>query len=282
MTIQQQTVFAIGAGYTAQMLASLLDRERWRMIGTTRRAEGIDRLSALGIDGVLFSEGNTPHPPAGAHWVVSTPPDDRGCPAYRTLGACARDAASVTYLSTTGVYGDLSGGWAFEWTPPAPSSRRGERRVMAENQWLELRSDTRIVRLPGIYGPGRSPIGRVRNGSAKRIVKPGQVFSRVHVDDLARGLIALFASPTLTGVFHLCDEEPAPPQDVTAFAAGLVGAPSPPLVNWEAAELSEMARSFYSECKRVSNGRAKAVLQWEPAFPTYREGLRSILSAETL
>lgn len=276
MTIQQQTVFAFGAGYTLRALASLVDPEQWRVAGTTRTVDGIALLEALGIEGSVFNDETRPHPPAGAHWLISTPPDDEGCPAYRTAGALAHEAASITYLSTTGVYGDLAGGWAFEWTPRAPSSRRGARRLFAEDQWLEARPDSRIVRLPGIYGPGRSPIDRVREGTARRIIKPGQVFSRIHVEDLARGLIALLERPSLAGVFHLCDEEPAPPQDVTAFAAQLIDASTPPEVTWEAAELGAMARSFYAECKRVSNARAKAALGWQPLYPTYREGLEAI------
>jgi nucleoside-diphosphate-sugar epimerase len=138
----------------------------------------------------------------------------------------------------------------------------------------------RIVRLPGIYGPGRSPFGKLRNGKAHRAVKPGQVFSRVHVDDIARGLEALFDRPHLYGVFHLCDDLPAPPQDVTAFAANLLQMTPPPEVPFEAAGLSPMAKSFYAECKRVSNARAKAALGWRPLYPTYREGLRAVLAAE--
>ena len=138
----------------------------------------------------------------------------------------------------------------------------------------------RIVRLPGIYGPGRSPFDRLREGTAQRVILPGQVFSRVHVDDIAGGLAALLARPEAKGVFHLCDDLPAPPQDVTAHAATLLGLPVPPDVAIEDAGLSDMALSFYAECKRVANGRAKAALGWQPRYPTYREGLAAILDAE--
>ncbi len=279
MTIQQQTVFAFGAGYTVQAMASLLSKDTWRIMGTTRTAEGIARLNGLGIEGQVFNEGAVPRPPARSHWLISTPPDAEGCPTLRTAHDAVREAASVTYLSTTGVYGDLDGGWVFEWTPRKASSKRGCRRVLAEDQWLETRPDTRIVRLPGIYGSGRSPLERVRAGKAKRILKPGQVFSRIHVHDLAHGLMALLERPSLTGVFHLCDDEPSPPQDVTTFAAELLGAPAPPEVHWRSDELSPMARSFYSECKRVSNGRTKAALDWLPQYPSYRDGLKAINAA---
>jgi nucleoside-diphosphate-sugar epimerase len=193
----------------------------------------------------------------------------------------AGEAASVTYLSTTGVYGDLGGGWAMEWSPVNPGSARAKARMLAERQWQEATGGAaRIVRLPGIYGPGRSPFERLRNGTATRVVKPGQVFSRVHVEDIARGLEALLLKPGLTGVFHLCDNEPAPPQDVTAFAAGLLGMAPPPDVDIADARLSPMALSFYAECKRISNARTKAALGWRPLYPSYREGLSAVLAEE--
>ena len=168
-----------------------------------------------------------------------------------------------------------------EWSPVNPGSDRARARVLAEQQWMNATDGAaRIVRLPGIYGPGRSPFGKLRNGKAHRAVKPGQVFSRVHVDDIARGLEALLNRPDLHGIFHLCDDLPAPPQDVTAFAAAPAADDPPPEVPFEAAGLSPMAKSFYAECKRVSNARAKAALGWRPLYPTYREGLRAVLAAE--
>jgi nucleoside-diphosphate-sugar epimerase len=191
----------------------------------------------------------------------------------------------VTYLSTTGVYGDLGGGWAFEWSEPTPQSRRAKARALAEDQWRAATGGrVRIVRLPGIYGPGRSAFDRLREGTARRIVKPGQVFSRVHVDDIASGLLALHQRPEAAeqagGVFHLCDDEPAPPQDVIAHAAELLGMAPPPEIPIEEAGLSAMAASFYAECKRISNARTKAALNWRPKYPTYREGLAAILAGE--
>ncbi|MEM1037183.1 MAG: SDR family NAD(P)-dependent oxidoreductase [Pseudomonadota bacterium] len=277
MTEASDKLFLFGPGYVAKALAGL-----WRgeVIGTYRSEESRKRIEALGLSAVsvedfvglkVFMEH--------AHVVISAAPTDVGCPGLAAIGPYAMTAKSVTYLSTTGVYGDLGGGWAFEWTPVAPGSARAKRRVAAEDGWLSVRSDVRIVRLPGIYGPGRSPFDRVRDGRARQIIKPGQVFSRAHRDDIARGLLALIKSDT-KGVFNLCDEEAAPPQDVPAYAYELLGLDVPPGVPIEQADLSDMARSFYAECKRVSNAKLKAATGWRPVYPTYREGLRAVLAAE--
>ena len=281
MTVLPSLLFVFGMGYSARRLAARIVPQGWRVTGTTRGAAGRLGEGAEGVEGVQWGGEGAIMPPAGAHWLVTLPPDAQGCPAARAAGHLARDAASVTYLSTTGVYGDLGGGWAMEWSDVNPGSDRAKARVLAERQWLAATGGAaRIVRLPGIYGPGRSPFGRLRDGSATRVVKPGQVFSRVHVEDIARGLEAMLGKPGLTGVFHLCDDEPAAPQDVTAFAARLLGMAPPPEVAIEAAGLSAMARSFYAECKRVSNGRTKGALGWRPVYPSYREGLTAVLEEE--
>jgi len=281
MTSRQSLLFVFGLGYSAQQLAKRLDPAGWRVFGTVRTAEKAAQLNARGIAAEVWAGEGAPEVPDGAHWLVTLPPGLGGCPAALAAGRQAETAASITYLSTTGVYGDLAGGWAFEWSAAAPGSPRAVARVTAEDQWLEASDGrARLVRLPGIYGPGRSPFDRLRDGAAQRVVKPGQVFSRVHIDDIAGGLAALLARPEARGVFHLCDDLPAPPQDVTAFAAELLGLPAPPEVAIEAAGLSDMAMSFYAECKRVSNGRAKSALGWRPLYPTYREGLAAILAAE--
>ena len=278
MTVPPSLLFVFGMGYSARRLAARMVPQGWQVTGTTR---GESRRLSVGVEVVQWGGKDTIAPPAGAHWLVTLPPDANGCPAARAAGHLAASAASVTYLSTTGVYGDLDGGWAMEWSAVNPGSDRAKARVLAEQQWLEATGGAaRIVRLPGIYGPGRSPFERLREGSANRVVKPGQVFSRVHVEDIARGLQALLAKPGMSGVFHLCDDEPAPPQDVTAFAASLLGMAPPPETAIDAAGLSAMARSFYAECKRVSNGRTKSALGWRPLYPTYREGLRAVLAEE--
>lgn len=278
MTVPPSLLFVFGMGYSARRLAGRLVESEWRVAGT-RRAASVD--FGRGIRTQQWQGEGEVDPAPGAHWLVTLPPDANGCPAARAMGRRAGEAASVTYLSTTGVYGDLRGGWAMERSPVNPGSARARARVLAERQWQEATDGSaRIVRLPGIYGPGRSPFERLRAGTATRVVKPGQVFSRVHVEDIARGLEALLLKPRLTGVFHLCDEEPAPPQDVTAFAADLLGIAPPPDVDISDAGLSPMARSFYAECKRVSNARAKAALGWRPIYPSYREGLTAILAGE--
>lgn len=281
MTTPQSLLFVFGLGYSALQLAERLKHAGWQVAGTVRTPAKAVALEAQGIAAQVWAGEGPVDVPDGAHWLVTLPPDAQGCPAARAAGDTAGRAASINYLSTTGVYGDLNGGWAFEWSPVNPGSARAQARVTAESQWLTASGGhARIVRLPGIYGPGRSPFDRLREGTAQRVILPGQVFSRVHVDDIAGGLAALLARPEAKGVFHLCDDLPAPPQDVTAHAATLLGLPVPPDVAIEDAGLSDMALSFYAECKRVANGRAKAALGWQPRYPTYREGLAAILDAE--
>lgn len=277
MTDTSQRLFLYGPGYTARALAKI-----WpgAVLGTYRSDQGRAALEALGIAPVPVSDPEALRAATSkAHVVISAPPEETGCPAFQSIGAFACDAASLTYLSTTGVYGDLSGGWAMEWTPPNPQSNRAIRRYHAELAWQDEAERVRLVRLPGIYGPGRSAFDRLRRGQARRVVKPGHVFSRAHVEDIAGGLNALLTSETY-GAFNLCDDLAAPPQDIIAFAAALVGQEPPPELPIEQADLSPMGLSFYGECKRVSNARLKAATGWRPIYPTYRDGLTAILKAE--
>lgn len=282
MTVVSRKLFLIGPGYSARELADIcMAKGGWKVLGTARSADKADALRKDGIEPVMTDDADAIEAAAkDAHLLISTPPGDEGCPGFDLAGAQAGSAASVTYLSTTGVYGDLDGGWAFEWLPANPESKRGERRELAESQWLSVRPDARLIRLPGIYGPGRSPIDRLRSGKDEQMVKPGQVFSRIHVQDLASGLMALIEHPHLSGVFNLCDDEPAPPETVMDFAADLIGVKRPEHVTLDEADASAMARSFYSECKRVPNAKLKAATGWRPQYPTYREGLTAILNAE--
>ncbi len=274
-----------GYGFTGAALVRRLDG--WTVSATSRSPQTRARMA--GLDPLDPAD-----PPAieralaGADAIlIAAPPGERGCPGLAALAphfATARPARWIAYLSTTGVYGDRAGGWVREDTTPAPASPEGERRLSAEQGWRDLAAATgsllSIFRLPGIYGPGRSPLDRLRAGPVRRWVKPGQVFSRIHVDDLADALVRAMARPEHTGVYNLCDDEPAAPADVTAYAAGLLGiAPSPeePL---DPAALSAMARRFWAESKRVCNARAKAALGWRPAYPSYREGLQAVLAAE--
>ena len=277
MTDTQRSLFCFGLGYSALQLASRLSGAGWDVGGTVRSEEKARHLRNSGVAAQVFEGEGRVQPPAGSDWVISIPPTGDGCPAFAAAADGASSANSITYLSTTGVYGDLAGGWAFEWSQLNPQNARSENRVRAERQWSGADARLSIVRLPGIYGPGRSALDRVRAGTARRIVKDGQVFSRIHVDDIATGLEAILQREA-SGVFHLADDEPAPPQDVIACAASLLGTDAPPEVAFDKAGLSPMARSFYGECKRVSNARAKATLGWRPRFPTYREGLAAILA----
>lgn len=279
MKKQQRTLFCAGFGDSAKALARILAAEGWIIVPTTRSEDTRAQLQAEGYDALLFEEGIDEKVPEHAVWLISTPPDEKGCPSFNLLQNAAQHACSIFYLSTTGVYGDLDGGWAFEWTPVNPQSPQGERRVLAESQWCGVRPDTSFVRLPGIYGPGRSAFDRLEDGKARRIIKDGQVFSRVHVDDIAACLKGAIEHDVKSAVLHACDDEPAPPQDVIEYAAKLMGVEVPPDIPFEEAGLSEMAKRFYAECKRVSNARTKSLTGWRPIYADYREGLQAIWSA---
>ena len=284
------TLISIGHGYCAQALAGLLRPQGWRIIATTRSAVKAEALRAQGIEALVWP--GTPLAPAlaeASHVLSSVAPGADGDPVLAAAGddiAAARHLAWVGYLSTTGVYGDHGGGWVDEDTPPTPGHARGAARVAAEADWREVCARAgvplQVFRLAGIYGPGRGPFGRIRSGQARRIIKPGQVFSRIHVEDIAAALAAGIARPgSGARIYNLCDDKPAPPQDVIAFAAGLLGLPPPPEVDFDTAPLSPMAREFYRDSRRVRNDRAKAELGWVPRYPDYRSGLRAVLAAET-
>lgn len=277
MTDPSQALFLFGPGYSARALTAL-----WQgpVSGTYRSDERRRELEQAGIQPVSVNDTvDLRRATDGAHVLISAPPNENGCPGIAALAEFASSAASVTYLSTTGVYGDLQGGWAMEWSVPNPQSDRARRRLEAERAWRGVTDDLCIVRLPGIYGPGRSAFDRLARGHARRIIKPGQVFSRAHVDDIASGLNALIRTRA-RGVFNLCDDLAAPPEDVISFAAEISAIDPPPEVRFEDADLSAMARSFYSECKRVSNARLKASTGWRPTYPTYRDGLRAIFASD--
>ena len=219
---------------------------------------------------------------ADALLVTAAPDPETGlCPGFAALAphlAPGSGPGWIGYLSTTGVYGDRGGGWVREASELRPASETARRRVAAEAAWASTGRPLAVFRLPGIYGPGRSALDRVREGAARRLVAPGQVFSRIHVDDLADGLAAALARPERTGAFNLCDDEPAPAADVTLAACRLLGAEPPPETPLDLDALAPQARRFWAESKRVSNARAKAALGWRPAHPTYREGLAAILA----
>jgi nucleoside-diphosphate-sugar epimerase len=217
------------------------------------------------------------------HLLVSTAPEASGDPVLAALERTALpDLAWIGYLSTTGVYGDHRGAWVTEDSELRPVSLRSQRRVAAEMAWMQFglkrNAAVQIFRLAGIYGPGRSQLDSLRDGTARRIVKPGQVFSRIHVEDIASVVMQGIAHPKISGVFNVCDDEPAAPADVTAFAAGLLGMEPPPLEDFDAAKttMSEMGLSFWADNKRVANAKMKAALGMRLKYPTYREGLAAI------
>ncbi|ASP20773.1 NAD(P)-dependent oxidoreductase [Antarctobacter heliothermus] len=280
------TLLSLGHGFSARALADVLLPEGWQVIGTTRSADKMAQLSATGITPILWqAEAVTEALQHATHLLISAAPDAEGDPALRMIGPdIARHAPALEwagYLSTTGVYGDHAGGWVDEGSPLTPSSRRGQMRVAAEQAWADIPElPLHIFRLAGIYGPGRGPFAKLRKGTARRIIKPDQVFSRIHVEDIAQVLRASIAQPNPGAVYNLCDDAPAPPQDVIACAAEMLGMPVPPEVAFEEAELSPMARSFYGESKRVSNERIKKELGVTLRYPDYQSALAAILAAE--
>ncbi len=277
------TLLSIGHGYSAQALAARLVPRGWRIIATTRRESALAELRDTGVTPILWP-GTALRLDEATHLLSSVPPGEAGDPVIAACGAAiagARHLDWVGYLSTVGVYGDHGGAWVDEDTPPAPSTARGRARVAAEAAWQEVcgRAGVRlhVIRLAGIYGPGRGPFAKLRAGRAQRIVKPGQVFSRIHVEDIARALELAMTGDAGSDIFNLCDDVPAPPQDVLAHAAELLGIAPPPEIPFDQADLSPMARSFYSESKRVRNDRIKRALGLELRYPEYRSGLAAVL-----
>lgn len=280
-------LLSFGHGFSAQALTRLLPGQE--IIATTRSPEKASKLAAEGLTARLFpGDDLTPDIARATHLLISAGPNNDGDPTLNAWRDQIAENASqfewVGYLSTTGVYGDHRGGWVDETSPLTPATKRGQARVRAEAEWQKLAEETglplHIFRLAGIYGPGRGPFAKVRKGTARRIIKPNQLFSRIHVDDIARVLLASIQAPKPGRIYNVCDNEAAPPQDVIAHAAELLGLPLPPEVDFETAEMTPMARSFYAESKRVSNARIREELGVELLYPDYRAGLAALLSAE--
>ena len=280
-----KTLLSFGHGYSAQALSRLLAGPDWRIIGTTRNPDTAGAIRASGAEPLIWpAENSAPALAEATHLLISVAPTKTGDPVLAALGeqiaAAAPQLEWVGYLSTVGVYGDHKGGWVDETTPLTPSTARGEWRKRAEADWAAIPGlALHIFRLAGIYGPGRGPFAKVRAGTARRIIKPGQVFSRIHVEDIAQVLAASLARPRPGAIYNVCDDDPAPPQDVMAFAAELLGLPVPPAIAFEDADLSPMARSFYAESKRVRNTLIREELGVELIYPGYREGLAAMVES---
>jgi hypothetical protein len=279
----------LGCGYSAQRFLDLHGSGFASVAVTARNPETLAALAARELDALAF-DGTDISPrlrdalSRATHLLVSVPTGPGGDPALPLLAGVPMPALEwLGYLSTVGVYGDAGGGWVDEATPVSANEPRARRRIEAERGWTELAEGrgvpSQLFRIAGIYGPGRNVLRQVREGSARRIVKAGQVFNRIHLDDIAAAIAAGIAHPELTGPINLADDEPAPSGDPIAYAAKLLGVAPPPEIAFEAAELSEMARSFWSSNKRVSNRRLREKFGVELAFPTYREGLAALLAA---
>ncbi|WP_421725201.1 SDR family oxidoreductase [Bauldia sp.] len=280
-------LFVFGLGYSATTFAKAIVDKAESIGGTVRTPEKAARLRAAGIDALVF-DGTEPGPGVteavgqATHLVISIAPGEAGDPVlahYADAIAAAPKLEWIGYLSTVGIYGGHDGEWVDEDTPPRPRPGRSANRLAAEQAWTDL-ADAKgcplgVFRIAGIYGPGRNAFVNLAAGKARRVVKPGQVFNRIHVADIAGTLVAA-ASAQAPGIYNLADDEPAPPQDVVAFAADLMGVAPPPEVPFAEADLTPMARSFYGDNKRVANRRIKEDLGVRLAYPTYRDGLTAL------
>jgi NAD dependent epimerase/dehydratase family enzyme len=284
VSLQKFHILFLGFGFSAEAMSRILDTTLWRITGTSRSAEGIHHIKSLGHEAVLFDDLKTIDDSV-THIVSSVPPGPTGDPVLQKLSTELQRRAStlqwVAYLSTTGVYGDHGGAWVDENTPLTPNTERGQRRVDAESQWLALHKHhhlpLHIFRLAGIYGPGRNALISLKDGTAKRVIRDGQVFSRIHVDDIAGILKASVAKPNPGRAYNVADDEPCPPQDVITYAASLLKVEPPPEIEFEKAQLSAMARSFFMDSKRVHNTRVKEELGYQFLYPNYKTGLQSLL-----
>ena len=286
------TLICFGLGYSAETLARRSARKGWSIAGTARDATNIERLRTQGYAvGRFTSEPDNPEISrllAGTtHLLLSIPPGPNGDPVlrhYRDRIAGLSTLDWIGYLSTVGVYGDHAGALVDETTPPRPHSERTQARAIAESDWLALGEEigrpVQVFRLAGIYGPGRSALDKILAGKARRVVKPGQVFNRIHVEDIATVLEASMARPRAGGIYNVADDEPAAPDEVVAYAAELLGIAPPPAVPFAEAELTPMARSFYGDSRRVANTRIKSELGVRLAYPSYRVGISSLLAKQ--
>jgi nucleoside-diphosphate-sugar epimerase len=281
-------LFIFGFGFSAQAIARYLGQNIQSMTVTTRSSAKAEALRDGNVQGCVFDGCNLDTHmqhvlEAATHILVSIPPDDLGDPVLNVISAimpCLKRLQWIGYLSTVGVYGDHQGAWVDENTLPRPQSARSIQRLRVEKEWQALvfkyTIPLAIFRLSGIYGPGRSPLDKLREGRARRVIKPDQVFNRIHVDDIGQ-IVGRAARVKLEGIYNVTDDLPAPPQDVIAYGAELMAMPPPSAIDFELAHLSPMARSFYSENKRVDNKAIKSALGVNLLYPSYKEGLKACL-----
>lgn len=282
----QKTALLLGFGYCARALLPKLLARGYDVFATQRSPDDktIDGVTRLEFSGEITTYLETALKTADI-LISSIPPGDDGDPFLTALDTPLTQAAPhlswAGYLSATSVYGDRNGQWVFEDELCYPATQRGRNRVEAELAWLETGAPVHVFRLAGIYGPqilgvSRNPLSRIKAGKARAIIKPGHIVNRIHVNDIASAVMASIDAPNPVRIYNLADDTPAPPQDVINYAADLMGESKPPQLSIDDADISDMARSFYGECKRVSNARAKAELDWQPTYANYREGLTSI------
>lgn len=268
VTLSDSNVLLIGYGFVAQAIAPILQSAGATVQYTSRATDGIHFGSEAMRD--AFERADMV--------LTSVPPSRDGSdPVLSALKDARSRAKWIGYLSATSVYGDRAGKWAFEGEAPTPGLNRGYRRADAELAWLETFSQTHIFRLAGIYGPGRAPFAKIIDGSARIINEPGHVVNRIHIDDIVSALTTSMAQPSPQDIYNVADGHPASPGDVLRFAAKLIGCEAPPIVSLNDPSVSPMARSFYTESKRVDISRIKTRLGWEPRFKTYRDGLKAVL-----
>ena len=274
------TLLSIGHGYSARALAPLLLARGWKVIGTTRAPEKAEALAAEGVTPLLWPGADLKRHIANATHILTSVPPGEGDPVLEEYIDALHSAPAtwVGYLSTVGVYGDRQGGWVDETSELLATTKRGRARIKAEAEWAALGLSVHIFRLAGIYGPGRGPFSKVRAGTARRIIKEGQVFSRIHVKDIAATLLASIDRPRPGAIYNVCDDDPAPPQDVIAYAATRLGLPVPPGIPYQEAELTPMQRSFYAESKKCSNRLLREELGVDLAYPDYKTGLDDLLT----
>ena len=283
-----KTALLLGAGYCARALIPSLKSRGYEVVATSRTQAKSEALHKLGAKAIIYdgtmSAQMTKALASCDILLSSIPPNNLGDPFLYVLDTpllgLAKNTAWAGYLSATSVYGDRQGHWAFEDELLRPTTARGKNRGLAELQWLETGLPVHVFRLAGIYGPGRSNFQRLREGKARAVIKPGHIVNRIHVDDIVSAILASLDKPNPVSLYNIADGHPAPPQEVINFSADLLDLPRPPQLDHSTANISDMARSFYRETKRINIERAQTELGWSPKYSNYRQGLMATLKAE--